>query len=139
MKNLKYVLLVIVVLPLLSTLYWQDSTVAASSMLAFTDTPPPTDTPPTNTPQPTNSPTNTPNVPPTDTPVGSTNPTPVDTPGSSTSPEDTPIETPSVIPALGNGPRINSILFYGAVLLTLLGVVTIGWLNVWQAYRQQNL
>ena len=78
-----------------------------------------------------------------DTPKESPNPDPTTpAPGiTETPPPGTsvpPVETPSVIPALGNGPRMESILLYGAMLLMLLGVVTVGWVKVWQAYRQQN-
>lgn len=146
MKNFKVVLFIVILLPLLAAVYWQEPTVEAA-FVAVTDTPVPPDTPvPTSTTVPADTPVPTSTVMPVDTPVptvtntpgGPTN-TPVSDPPSDDTPEsNTPVETPSVIPSLGNGPRADSVLFYGSLLFMLFGVVTVGWLKVWQAYRQQN-
>lgn len=134
MKNYKALMLVVIVLPLLAAVYWQEPVVEAA-FVAVTDTPVP---PPTNTPVP-------PPDTPTSTPIAATNTpaptgTPVNNPPSDSTPGNPPdvVETPSTIPSLGGGPRMETVLLYGTLLFMLFGVVTAGWFKVWQAYRRQN-
>lgn len=140
MKNYKIGLIVFLFIALMLAVSWQGSASSVAASFVVTDTPVPTDTP--VTPDPTTPPPiattvvpdpTTPAPEPT-TPV----PGPTDTPGDDPPPDETPVATPSVIPALGSGPQLSVILFYGTVLLALLGVVTMGWFKVWQAYRNQH-
>lgn len=134
MKYFKFVILALFVIPLMAGIYWQEPS-ASASFVAVTDTPTPTNTPPTDTPTPTNTP-----MTPTLTPPVTDTPTQTPPPGSSPTPTRVITSTPTVstIPELGSGPRIESILLFGAILIGLLGVVTLGWFKVWQAYRHES-
>lgn len=153
MKKFTVVLLVLLLLPMAMLFSLRPSTDYVAAYVAVTDTPvSPTETPvvPTDTP---GAPTNTPSVPtntpvaPTNTPDGSTPPpatdtpppdndtvTPdADTPGESTTPE--PIQTPTTIPALGSGPNMMMMVLFGAGLIILSVLISLGWIRVWKSYR----
>lgn len=145
MKKFLVVLLVALFLPFVIIVSSQQSPDSAHALISFTDTPSPV---PTDTPDititPNITPTNTPDTPPSVTPTGTipsgtatitnTPPTPgnpTGTPGTS----ETPVPTPSVIPALGSGPAMTTMMFFAVILLVMSVFLSVGWFRVWRSYK----